>query len=190
MSQVGTSVHCECGHLMDKICYKSAVYAHQCDKCQSWRSDIQYMYYCKSHDVVRYRQGYYMCTSCVNTIESRGSRVRTRDEREDNFMDMFKNGWMWKGGKYNAAWKHRYFELNGVLKTLTYYVQPQKATGPKYKMQGFIDFKQTPIIKMTRGKKEEEFYVTTRKRNWAFKCDNKQQSDAWFTIIESLCTQA
>ena len=115
----------------------------------------------------------------------------SRNNKENDnsaFMANFKNGWMYKQGWYNTAWKKRYFELNGVLKTLTYYTESNKPHGPKYKMQGFIDFKKTPITKMKKTMKDDEFHVKTTKREWVFKCDTKTEMEEWYNTILTLCT--
>eukprot|EP00484_Ammonia_sp_Unknown_P029392 CAMPEP_0197032452 /NCGR_PEP_ID=MMETSP1384-20130603/11124_1 /TAXON_ID=29189 /ORGANISM="Ammonia sp." /LENGTH=296 /DNA_ID=CAMNT_0042462113 /DNA_START=16 /DNA_END=906 /DNA_ORIENTATION=+ len=123
-------------------------------------------------------------TSISSDISSASQRAKTENAE---FMAMFKNGWMYKRGGYHTAWKERYFELNGVFKTLTYYVANAKCTGCKYIMHGFIDFKQTPILKMMKSKKEDEFHVVTTKREWVFKCKDMTQRNEWYDAIKTLC---
>mmetsp|Transcript_47541 Transcript_47541/g.42631 ORF Transcript_47541/g.42631 Transcript_47541/m.42631 type:complete len:301 (-) Transcript_47541:267-1169(-) len=108
-------------------------------------------------------------------------------EQNSAFMANFKNGWMYKAGWYNTSWKKRYFELNGVLKTLTYYVESGNTKGAKYKMQGFIDFKKTKILRMMKSKTEDEFHVVTKEREWMFKCDTNKERDEWYYAILTLC---
>ena len=110
-------------------------------------------------------------------------------DKENSFESAFKNGWMMKRGAYYKGFKERYFELNGVLKTLTYYTKPIDNKGSKYKLRGFIDFKETPICKMMKSKKEEQFHIVTTKREWILRCKHKCERDEWYEAIKQFCAQ-
>ena len=94
---------------------------------------------------------------------------------------------MYKQGWYNTSWKKRYFELNGVLNTITYYVESGKGKATKYQMKGMIDFKKTPILTMVKSMKFNQFQVVTSKRVWSFKCENKKETEQWYHAILTLC---
>eukprot|EP00483_Globobulimina_turgida_P009020 UN09038 len=204
------NINCTCGKRTIKVHYESIYGCKydqniQCNKCRAWLGGHKYVHHCSTHDVIKYPNGYTFCNSCIQNIQKSSLLQQENDKlfceieqkvdskqfvnEKEKFMASFKNGWMMKRGGYHTAWKHRYFELNGVLKTLTYYIESNKLHGAKYKLKGFIDFKKYPICKMMKSKQEQEFHVVTSKREWVFKCQNRKERDEWYNVIKILCAK-
>eukprot|EP01084_Bolivina_argentea_P230270 388456_1 len=225
------NINCTCGTLIIKARYES-IYGCKynqdikCGKCGQWLGGHKYVYYCSTHDLIKYPNGYTLCNSCIKSIQLKKNKQQRLqrlqqennklyteiehkldtkqckksyiyseqisdkiEEEKEKFMSSFKSGYMMKRGAYHTGWKMRYFELNGVLKTLTYYIESNKSNGTKYKMQGFIDFKKYPICRMMKSKREQQFHVVTNKREWIFKCKDKNERDQWYNDIKKLCGQ-
>eukprot|EP00485_Elphidium_margaritaceum_P011137 CAMPEP_0202706388 /NCGR_PEP_ID=MMETSP1385-20130828/18812_1 /ASSEMBLY_ACC=CAM_ASM_000861 /TAXON_ID=933848 /ORGANISM="Elphidium margaritaceum" /LENGTH=263 /DNA_ID=CAMNT_0049364843 /DNA_START=19 /DNA_END=810 /DNA_ORIENTATION=- len=207
------SLTCLCGQVLQAIPYhqlqpntaatNDRVEIH-CDQCLQSVSNQDYVYQCSDHD--RHSAcNFNICKACVDKLlistvispvaanasisqskfKQEEKKLDNDEDDDDAFMASFKTGHMYKKGGYNRAWKERYFELNGVLKTLTYYA-PITEQAQKYKVKGFIDFRETPIVQMMKSA-SDQFHVVTAKREWVFKCVSKRERDDWYDIIMSLC---
>ena len=183
------------------ICFSATSANTKCNNCCKSTVNDKYIYWCRLHDTTRYPNGYSFCYSCAKNPnnnnytsfaighEQKENKVSHSNLKTDSNAIKGKTGWMYKKGYYNVQYKKRYFELNLGLKTLSYYV-PSTSGKLKFTFKGKIDFRKTPIIKLSDSTStvspECKFVVATTERKWTFRCMSIRERDEWFDAISKV----
>ena len=95
-------------------------------------------------------------------------------------------GFMLKRGKYNKAYKKRYFELKSN-KNLHYYKKYDGNKGGGVDLKGVIDLQ---FVKRIVKIGENGLNIVALTREWNFLCKSRYERDYWYIIIVKLCMKS
>ena len=101
---------------------------------------------------------------------------------------MSKEGWLWKAGGWNTAWKRRWFVLDGDSRTLRYYARrtdtlPQSRRANEAK--GSVDLRGLSRADLNACASPLEIKLATPKRVFHFKAESAEAAQAWSCALRS-----